>query len=333
MAIPGPFSWKNSIELNPQPFPADTATRLRSNVTGFDKMGIAIFDVSKGNPAGYAHNFTKTGYAASLPKIVAMYAAFYLQSRLKAISGALGVTTSLATIESDLKKEWSPVLKTTIPYAVGDFPDISSIFSSRSFEFSNSFQKDMDAMMKKSDNWAAGRCIHRIGYDYLNGALTYGGFYSVSEKSGFWLAGDYIPAKHASNRDGRQVPGMGTSQAASAKAASLLLANLARDELISPESSQGMKKVMSNAYSWVRYNAEAHHPGAEVFGKLGLGANKPQQATHDCAIVKYSDAHYVIVTLFGSEALESLFDELDQTAQALFMFRKVVETARSIVGL
>ena len=132
---------------------------------------------------------------------------------------------------------------------------------------------------------------------------------------------------------GSRYPGMGTSQAASAKAASLLLANLARDELISPESSQGMKKVMSNAYSWVRYNAEARHPGAEVFGKLGLGANKPQQQTHDCAIVKYSDAHYVIVTLFGSEALEGLFDELDQTAQALFMFRKVVETARSIVGL
>jgi hypothetical protein len=293
-------------------------------------MGVALVDVGKLSATAYASNFTKTGFAASLPKIVAMYAAFYLQDRLKTIKGALG-TASLAQIESTLRKEWGPAIKSTVPRRAGDFPDITAIFASPSFDFTSSFKKDLDAMMKQSDNWAAGRCIHRIGYDYINGVLTHGGLYSTADKSGFWLAGDYIPDSHASNRDGARIPGMGTGQAASAKAAALLLVNLARDELISADASKGMKEVMTNAYSWVRYEMEAVHPGGTVYGKLGLMGGA-KGSTHDCAIVKHDDAHYVVVTLFGGRfGLEPLFVELDKIAQQLFHFRKAVEFGLSII--
>ncbi len=330
MAIPGPFSWKTSLTLNPVAFTPAQVARLRAAVPGFDAMGVALVDVGKRSAVAYASNFTKTGFAASLPKIVAMYAAFYLQDRLKAIKGALG-TASLAQIESTLRKEWGPAIKATVPRSAGDFPDITSIFASPGFDFSSRFKKDLEAMMKKSDNWAAGRCIHRIGYDYINGALTHAGLYSAAEKSGFWLAGDYIPDSHASNRDGARIPGMGTGQAASAKAAALLLVHLARDELISADASRGMKDVMTNAYSWVRYEMEAAHPGATVYGKLGLMGGA-KGSTHDCAIVKHDDAHYVIVTLFGgANGLEPLFVELDKIAQQLFHFRKAFEFALSVI--
>lgn len=330
MAIPGPFLWKTNRVLTPVAFTPAQSAKLRAAVPGFDTMGVALVDVTKLSTTAYASNFTQTGFAASLPKIVAMYAAFYLQDRLKVIKGSFG-TASLAQIESTLRKEWGPAIKSTVPRRVGDFPNITAIFASPSFDFKPSFKNDLDAMMKKSDNLAAGRCIHRIGYDYINGALTHGGLYSEADKSGFWLAGDYIPDSHASNREGARIPGMGTGQAASAKAAALLLVHLAHDELISVDASKGMKDVMTNAYSWVRYKMEAVHPGATVYGKLGLMGGA-KGSTHDCAIVKHGDAHYVVVTLFGgAHGLEPLFVELDGIAQELFRFRKLVEFGLSII--
>lgn len=327
----GPFGWTNKVTLSPMTFLPDQLNRLRASVPNFDQMGIALVDLGKKTTFAYASNFTKTGFAASLPKIVVMYAAFYLQDRLRLLRGTFG-SSSLAQIEAKLRKDWKPAIKAILPRSVGDFPDITAIFASTAFDFSPGFKKDLDAMMKKSDNWASGRCIHRIGYDYINGSLVYGGLYSVADKSGFWLAGDYIPQEHKSNRDGAAIPGLGTTQAASAKAAAILLVNLAHDELINAKASSEMKVVMTNAYSWVRYKMEADHPGATVFGKLGL-MNGAKGSTHDCAIVQYSGAHYVVVTLFGGNfGLEPLFVELDQIAQQLFVVRTAAEFAMSIMS-
>jgi hypothetical protein len=325
-----PFKWTNKVNLSPVPFTSAQLAKLQATVPGFDNMGIAIVDIGKFASMAYAQNFTKTGFAASLPKIVAMYAAFYLQDSLKAASGSFA-GKNLTQIESLVRKEWQPKIKAKLPKSTGDFPDITSIFATPNFDFKPSFQKKMEAMMKKSDNWAAGYCIHTVGYDYINGSLIHGGLYSVADKSGFWLAGDYIPDSHKSNREGARIPGMGTGQAASAKAAALLLVNLAREELISQPASKDMKLIMTNAYSWVRYEMETVHPGATVFGKLGLMGGK-KGSTHDCAIVKYNNAHYVIVTLFGGPyGLEAVFDELDLIAQQLFVIRQVTEAAISIM--
>lgn len=326
----GPFGWTNKVNLNPTAFSPAQMTRLRGTVPNFDEMGIALVDIGKNSTFAYASNFTKTGFAASLPKIVVMYAAFYLQDRLKALRGTFG-SSSLAQIEAKLRKDWKPILKAALPRSAGDFPDITAIFASNSFDFKPGFRNDLDAMMKKSDNWAAGRCIHRIGYDYINASVIQGGMYSVADKSGFWLAGDYVPQDHKSNRDGATIPGLGTTQAASAKAAAILLVNLARNDLINAMASSEMKAVMSNAYSWVRYKMEATHPSVTVYGKLGL-MKGAKGSTHDCAIVQYGGAHYVVVTLFGKYALETLFVELDLIAQELFAFRTAAELAISIMS-
>lgn len=327
----GPFGWTNKVVLSPLAFTADQISRLQASVPNFDRMGIALVDLGTKTTFAYASNFTKTGFAASLPKIVAMYAAFHLQDRLRTLAGAFG-GKSLAQIEAQLRKDWTPAIRAVLPRSAGDFPDITAIFASPAFDFSPGFKKDMAAMMKKSDNWAAGRCIHRIGYDYINGSLVHGGLYSITDKSGFWLAGDYIPNTHASNRDGATIPGLGTTQAASAKATAILLINLARNQLINAHASGEMKGVMTNAYSWVRYEMEANHPGATVYGKLGL-MNGAKGSTHDCAIVQYAGAHYVVVTLFGgNNGLEPLFVELDQIAQQLFVVRTAAEFAMSIMS-
>ena len=331
VAMSGPFGWQNKLDLHPVPFTAAQLSKLRASVPGFDGMGVALVDIAKKYNLVCASNFSKTGFAASLPKIAVMYAAFYLRERLRAMKGEFG-GASLAQIESTLRKEWKAGMKAAIPRQAGDFPDITAIFANTDFDFKPKFRQDLDAMMKQSDNWAAGRCIHRVGYDYINGALTYGGLYSAADRSGFWIAGDYIPSSDKSNREGARIPGMGTSQAASAKAAAVLLVNLAREELINAIASQDMKSVMSGASSWVRQKMEAVHPGATVYGKVGLMGGK-RGSTHDCAIVKYESAHYVVVTLFGGMYdLEPLLVELDLIAQELFGLRKIAEAVGAIIG-
>lgn len=318
MAFPGPYEWTNKLTLNPTPFSAGYLGEMRKSVKGLDSMGVVLVDVSKTPSIAYAINFTKTSFAASLPKIAAMYASYYLRDRLMTLSSGISLLgMSLKEIESTLKAEWKEEMRSILPAVAKDFPDITSIFGGTDFRFSDAHRKDLIKMIQESNNWSAGRVIHRVGYDYINGALIHGGLYSVTDKSGLWLGGDYIPASSIANRDGRSPKGLGTSQAASAKATALLLANMALDTLISPTQSLKMRNLMNNASSWVRDKVQSIHPTAEVFGKVGFVGGK-HPSMHDCAIVKYDSMHYVVVTLFGVQDLDPLLADLDSIAQRLF---------------
>jgi hypothetical protein len=326
MAIPGPFDWTNKLNLSPQPFGKDDMKKFTAAVDVAPTMGIALVDVS--TLLTFASNFTKTGFAASLVKIAPMYAAFYLQDRLIAAAPALGLS-DLDQIEKILKVDWRPDLKSTLPRSVGDFPVLSKIFKQGKFEFNDTFKNDMDLMIKQSDGEATARCIHKIGFDYMNGALTYSGLYSAKDKSGMWLAGDYIPdEKRKDNRDGVQAPGISTTQAASAQAVAHFLVNLAKGDLISKTASQGMIDVMTNTISWVKDSLEKTNPGMQLHGKIGYHGG----TTHYCGIVKHGSAHYVFVTLFGWKwSIEELVVELDAVAQRQFTTPKVTNPVRAVI--
>lgn len=324
--MPGPFDWTNTINLMPQPFSAQQLARMRSAAPSLDQMGVVLVDVSRGGLAAFALNFKKTGFAASLPKIAAMYAAYYFQDRLRASSLPL-IGMKLSEVESTLKKDWGHEIRAKLPRSTGDFPDITWIFKNTKFDFSNAFRKNLIDMIQVSDNYAAGSVIRRVGYDYLNAVLVHGGLYSVNDASGLWIGDDYTKSTRSYNRDGKRAPGLKTSVAASAEATALLLVNLALDRLISARASTRMKNLMNNASSWVRDEIQGIHPEAEVFGKVGYVKN----STHDCAIVRHNDAHYVVVTLFGRDNLNPLFVELDVLAQQLFQFRKVAEFVKSMI--
>lgn len=314
----GPFGWSNSITLNQVPFAPGQLDRLRAAASNLDQMGVVLVDISKGPSSAYTINFTKTGFAASLPKIAAMYAAYYLQDRLRSMTLPL-IGMNLREIEAHLQKAWRKELNAILPRRVNDFPDITWLFANaQNFEFSDKCKIHLSKMIQASDNFSAGTIIHKVGYDYLNAVLIYGGLYNVKAASGLWIANDYIKSTSPYNRDGKVAPGLKTSVAASAEATSLLLVNLALDSLISPDASRRMRNLMNNASSWVRDLVQSTSPYAEVYGKVGYVKN----SNHDCAIVKYAQAHYVVVALFGKDALDPILIQLDAIAQDIFSFRK-----------
>jgi hypothetical protein len=58
-----------------------------------------------------------------------------------------------------------------------------------SVDFSTSFKNALTQMVVLSDDPASGTCIHAVGYSYLNGALSAGGFFDGA--GGVWVGSDY----------------------------------------------------------------------------------------------------------------------------------------------
>jgi len=326
MAIPGPFSWKNAISLNPRPFTVEHMRKFTNSVTVAPTMGLAVVDIARSQPMTFAHNFDKTGFAASLVKIAPMYAAFYLQDRMKVVGSMFG-TSDLDEIQDKLKKEWQPAMKAAVPRSVGDFPELGQIFMPGSFQFAAKFKSDLDKMIKNSDGEATARTVHKVGFDYMNGALTHGGFFDG--KNGMWLAGDYIAdSSRKDNRDGVRPPGVSTTQAASPRAIATFFVNLAQDSLISADASKAMKLIMTNTISWIDQTIEKQNPGMTLHAKIGLHGG----TTHYAGIVKHGNAHYVFVALFGWEfSIENLIVEMDAMAQQTFTVGTIVDFLKSVI--
>lgn len=324
MSLPGPFDWKNSIKLNNNPIPSTTAQEFRDTMYGYDNLAVAIVDLSDGRFTTFSQRFRQTGYGASMVKIAAMYAAYYLQDRVKIVAPLIK-SDSLAVIESTLRKEWEPMMKATVPRPVGDFPDISKIFQPRTFKFSNWFRSNLIEMIKHSENWSSAACIHSIGYDYMNGALVHGGFYSVADNSGIYLSGDYLKPKYAQNRDGLVPKGLNTQQAASAEGVGLMMANLANDRLISADASKRMKVLMGSSLPWARSAIQATEPGAEVYEKIGYHIDEKKNYTaSDCAIVKHNHAHYAFAVLFAESGIDPMYPIIDRFARTQLTIGKIV---------
>jgi Beta-lactamase enzyme family len=160
-------------------------------------------------------------FPGSLQKIVAMYAAFELRSRVRqhvaeAIGGGLSTSTPgwEATVIADLEAAWKPILDSTFPQFPSQFPQLTRIFSfspDGDVDFSaaplseatidaigeegaptGSYHDWMRLMMRWSNNAAASRCIRALGYSYINGVLLGAQFIDSELQNGLWMSGDYL---------------------------------------------------------------------------------------------------------------------------------------------
>ena len=153
-ALP-PFVWKNSLKLSWQPFRNEHLDRLRP-FNGFANMGIALADLVGGQAFGW--NQERVGFAASLTKIAAMYAAFHLQASLRNSAEAGSLKT--AELQKRIQAEWGRELKLTLgaKAAKNDFPQLAKIFvpNDAGFSFNSVFNENLKGMIGPSQ--AAVRC-------------------------------------------------------------------------------------------------------------------------------------------------------------------------------
>jgi len=170
------------------------------------RVPVAIVDL---NPNGSRPCATFRGaeehFSASLLKVGAMYAAFELLATARAAAGQVGPTTKRAFF-ADLAAYLDPLIiakAATIPALNGlqkrhCVPNYAKVFeatsspSGLSLDFTAEYKNAQLKMIGVSDNSKAADCIHGLGYGYLNGTLSSGGFLDTATNEGLWLAGDFL---------------------------------------------------------------------------------------------------------------------------------------------
>ena len=158
--------------------------------------------------------------------------------------------------------------------------------------FNTTYSNDLRLMIVNRDNDAAGRCIHGLGFSYLNGALEQGGFFDPKSKTGIWAAGDFhhgwtpvrIRCENMPERTG------GTAQGATTDAlawvfAIIVLGNVFDD----PSSHISMKNLLKSAAaeSWLvlpNLNADRLDASQVTHAKIGLGEDP--RVYSEVAIIK-----------------------------------------------
>lgn len=144
-------------------------------------------------------------YSASLLKVAAMYAAF--QIRQSARNFALSTfTTTPSELFAQMSLAFDYYIDTAVPLISNDAaiqpsmktPKYVKILDTSpqndggyTFEFTPLFLDNMEKMIINSDNSAAATCIQNLGYSWINGALTQGGFFDSNTNLGIWLAGTF----------------------------------------------------------------------------------------------------------------------------------------------
>lgn len=258
---------------------------------GLADMGVAIIDLTlrarRADGSGWigfaGWNMYRQMFAASLPKIAAMFAAFRLREQ---VPGAMSDITAkdAPDLLRQLTDDWKPVVQVTLPEAPPDFPDLARVFqiggSTGAFtiRFQPDFWKHMDLMIYKSNNQSAAYCINAIGFQYLNGALAAEGLYS-SDHGGLWLGANY------QGRVWRREPKISTAQGATAKAVAAFLTLLEENRLVNAKASESMRQLMRGGSWFYEGLAKARPPRNTQSGyaKVGLFGTY-----HDCAVIERS---------------------------------------------
>jgi hypothetical protein len=199
------------------------------NLRDADTVAAAVVDLSGATPGYAGFRDDDTFYAASLVKIVPMYAAYELRSRVQqvvtnAIAARVDAVGRFPEVLQVITDVWGPQVCRVFP----DFPRLDVHFKARFPQLDQMFKIGPDAkvaflkgtvtpeafatsqgaptdkttlffdwmngMILWSNDEAAGKTISTIQYPYLNGLLRAAGFYNKDTKRGLWISGNYASA-------------------------------------------------------------------------------------------------------------------------------------------
>jgi hypothetical protein len=158
-------------------------------------------------------------YIASEGKVGILYAAYAFRDMVRRFNTARRPKdqTDLfkqlrATMSKPIASSVRRLLSKPIPPSQR-LPTYEKVLSARKLggtltvEFLPAFVKSLDDMIIPSDNNATMRCVHGLGFSYLNGALAAAGLFNDSTGKGLWVGGDFqmgkvwTPAKIATAND------------------------------------------------------------------------------------------------------------------------------------
>lgn len=268
----------------------------------FDAMGIALVDLTSA-PGAMAYAGLRDRrqlFGASLVKIAAMFAAYALREDVRDAESVM-VVKDRAELFKKLEAAWKSYIETNVSKRHKDFPKFAAIFdpNSRPLDFNDDFKKHLKKMIQKSDNESAAECIHRVGYQYLNGALKSAGLF---DGVGLWMGGDYVGGDYAKKRGYKEFEEIPidkdanprihartklTTQGATAEAVAKFMVLIEIGQLVSAGASAEMKAIMAGQLLESDFKEGLTRPPLSytlnsIYGKIGIEYG----VGDDCAVIE-----------------------------------------------
>jgi hypothetical protein len=246
-----------------------------------------------------SHRGDETHYSASFVKVAAMYAAHELLETMNQLSKEYGqaqrdkfLADAGAYLNSSIMAKAATIVPlkglkeaNALPMYAKNYdatPDANGVLQ---LAFTQGQKKtywdNLVQMIQVSSNYDAAWCIHRVGYGYLNGALTEAGFFDGTD-NGIWLAGDYLDAAVPGDIGKwpylriNSVNDKGVAQAVTVVKAAKLITLIADRKLVTGWASDSMMVLMKAAVDAgeVFINRTPGLSLKVLYNKLGVGPLK-----------------------------------------------------------
>lgn len=275
------------------------ANRSSTAPSGNDRLRVALVDVTGdklARPDFAGWGSTVAMYGASVPKILAVYAAHQLRMDLRYIAASQKISTGPA-LEKAALQQWN---------LGSNGPNLGWLFDIRrwsgaptTLDFSAAASGALAGIMHNED---AGSVIVGVGFPYIASVTWQSGLFHPT-RGGLWLTGAYGKGSWISN----PVKGVHSANV-TALAAATYFTLLAQGRLVDDATSSDIKTVLRGGCLTSLFPDNL----GVVASKCGIYSG----FLHDCALIVRPNIRYVVVglTITNSNELSKytqLFVELD----------------------
>jgi hypothetical protein len=162
---------------------------LKSAASGASALPIAGF-----------HDTAEEDYIASAGKVGVLYAAFVIRDMVRRFAFAAKPKDE-KDLFAQLDAQMGPAIAAAVPRVTLKAPIVKPDYASMiqapklgsglNVAFKPAYETNLDGMIVKGANLPTSKCVHGVGYGYLNGTLAAHGFFKDSGGLGLWVATDY----------------------------------------------------------------------------------------------------------------------------------------------
>lgn len=269
-----------------------------------DRLRVALVDltgdkISRPDFAGWGS--TLPMYGASVPKMLAVYAAHQLRMDLRQLAFTPGILTA-KDLEKTALKTWN---------LSHSRPDLVWLFDIRKW---NGTPGDLDfttaaknVLAKISKGHNGGKFIVRVGFPYIHSITFQSGLFHPT-RGGLWLTTSYRQGKSGSNPVKAKYNANVT-----ALSAATFFTLLAQRRMIDPATSADIQRSLFDGGCITRLIT----PLSSTLGGVAAKCGVYRDYWHDCVLVDRADARYVVIVLTRTKKSEEgkymqLVNELDK---------------------
>jgi hypothetical protein len=246
-------------------------------------LGVALADLTHAPsaPAFAGLNASRMIYAASVPKIATLAAAFQLRRDVR--EGRLALASA------------DPAQRAVFGASAAD--------PARA-DFTPAFRETLRLSMFRSDNHAATEAVESVGFPYVASFVWDSGLYDPREGGGLWVGLGFGRGVHGWRPD----PLGGFAHAATPLALVRFYALLGQDRLVDADASREIRALMEHSafYNRFRLAILRRYPTARVYRKTGT--MPPYR--HDSALVERPGARYAVAGLCRGDDCSQLLVDL-----------------------